>query len=386
MSSSRFLTASRSGGGNGNDSTASVLSGLSSPGGDLTGSSRHDESIGGEFASSYGSDSDSDRQSRCGDEKDGEDDKKSLDPTQMRKNVRKLGSVDKLWLVSDELKFDSDADISDMSEVWSEYGDQVSAATHHTKMTRWNPTKKTVSERLSDRNAALQSTNGGGSSRASPTGGGTTIRKRSKRKKATVENKMNKVIHGMSFVPIGKTKDPSQGIYYLDFSPHFKRCLKLARDKAEEDRESDRERRRSSAGLDSEDGAASPGGGQADQLTPGFKARSMRSSISSRKSSRSTSPFPLSETSAAPSSAQGSGSQVKLSPAASSIFKSLGIYGGGGDDEEVTIGAGGGDINPFKGLLGPQKPMTAAEKAAAKEGGLGPRWPKGMWDNMDSRD
>ena len=29
--------------------------------------------------------------------------------------------------------------------------------------------------------------------------------------------------------------------------------------------------------------------------------------------------------------------------------------------------------------------MTGKELADAKEGGLGPRWPKGMWDNMDSK-
>ena len=32
----------------------------------------------------------------------------------------------------------------------------------------------------------------------------------------------------------------------------------------------------------------------------------------------------------------------------------------------------------------PPKPLTSQEIKEAKEGGLGPRWPKGMWDNMDS--
>jgi len=46
------------------------------------------------------------------------------------------------------------------------------------------------------------------------------------------------------------------------------------------------------------------------------------------------------------------------------------------------FGAGGGSAIQA-GLVLQPKQLTPKEIAEAKEGGLGPRWPKGMWDNMD---
>ena len=76
-----------------------------------------------------------------------------MSPSERRKNIRKLGTVETLWMIADEQKFESDSQISDMSEVWSEYGEEVDAEKTGgipAKLTRWNPIKKTVSEKLND--------------------------------------------------------------------------------------------------------------------------------------------------------------------------------------------------------------------------------------------
>jgi hypothetical protein len=61
-----------------------------------------------------------------------------------------LGRVDDIWLQPDELRFDADSDISDVSEIWSDYGDEVSPSSQP-KMVRWNPSRKNVSEKLTAR-------------------------------------------------------------------------------------------------------------------------------------------------------------------------------------------------------------------------------------------
>ena len=38
---------------------------------------------------------------------------------------------------------------------------------------------------------------------------------------------------GFSFVPTGPGKGTGSGVYFIDFSDDYKRCLKLARDKVE---------------------------------------------------------------------------------------------------------------------------------------------------------
>ena len=45
--------------------------------------------------------------------------------------------MDDLWLKADDLKFDTESDISDVSEIWSEYGDKVCPSSQP-KMVRWN--------------------------------------------------------------------------------------------------------------------------------------------------------------------------------------------------------------------------------------------------------
>ena len=52
-----------------------------------------------------------------------------------------MGRVDDLWLKADDLKFDTESDISDVSEIWSEYGDKVCPSSQP-KMVRWNQGKK----------------------------------------------------------------------------------------------------------------------------------------------------------------------------------------------------------------------------------------------------
>ena len=59
-----------------------------------------------------------------------------------------LGTVEDMWLKPEELAFDSDSNISEMSEIWSEYGDEATS-NEQPRLTRWNPLKKNVSEKLS---------------------------------------------------------------------------------------------------------------------------------------------------------------------------------------------------------------------------------------------
>ena len=40
---------------------------------------------------------------------------------------------------------------------------------------------------------------------------------------------------GFSFVPTGPGKGSGSGVYFIDFSDDYKRCLKLARDKVEKE-------------------------------------------------------------------------------------------------------------------------------------------------------
>ena len=56
------------------------------------------------------------------------------------------------------------------------------------------------------------------------------------------KEKEQKRIPGMSFVPIGKGADPSDGVYFLDFSSHFKACLKMAREEKEDQERKEREK------------------------------------------------------------------------------------------------------------------------------------------------
>ena len=51
--------------------------------------------------------------------------------------------MEELWLQPDELKFHTDDDISDVSEIWSEYGDEVPESSQP-KMVRWNPARKNI--------------------------------------------------------------------------------------------------------------------------------------------------------------------------------------------------------------------------------------------------
>lgn len=47
----------------------------------------------------------------------------------------------------DDIKFDSDCEVSDASEIWSDYGDEIFPASQP-KLHKWNPSRKNVSERL----------------------------------------------------------------------------------------------------------------------------------------------------------------------------------------------------------------------------------------------
>ena len=47
------------------------------------------------------------------------------------------------------------------------------------------------------------------------------------------DNKTVVVVPGMKFVPIGRHSDPGHGVYYSDFTPHFKECLRKAAEDAD---------------------------------------------------------------------------------------------------------------------------------------------------------
>ncbi len=129
-----------------------------------------------------------------------------------------------MWINAEEVRFDSDGEVSDVSEIWSEYGEEV-VPDVEPRVHKWNPLKKNVSQKISlkDRNKGKkkkkksklkrQSTGaqGGG-------GGGSTVR--------SLGGAGRRTVHGMSFVPIGSDQDPPQGVYFLDFSAHFKRSLR----------------------------------------------------------------------------------------------------------------------------------------------------------------
>ncbi len=39
--------------------------------------------------------------------------------------IARLGTVEDLWINPEEIRFDSDGEVSDVSEIWSQYGDEV---------------------------------------------------------------------------------------------------------------------------------------------------------------------------------------------------------------------------------------------------------------------
>ena len=65
----------------------------------------------------------------------------------------KAGTVDDLWIIVDDIKFDSDGEVSDASEIWSEYGDEIFPASQP-KLFKWNPARKNVSEKHSQKERA----------------------------------------------------------------------------------------------------------------------------------------------------------------------------------------------------------------------------------------
>ena len=46
-------------------------------------------------------------------------------PTPTPRMIARLGTVEDLWINPEEIRFDSDGEVSDVSEIWSQYGDEV---------------------------------------------------------------------------------------------------------------------------------------------------------------------------------------------------------------------------------------------------------------------
>lgn len=73
-----------------------------------------------------------------------------------------------------------------------------------------------------------------------------------------------------------------------------------------------------------------------------------------------------------------------VTPSPTSLGLSRLLMGGGAS----SPGSSAPSLLKGGGLMGvsaqSQAPLTPAQKAALKDGGLGTKWPKGMWDNMDS--
>ena len=68
-----------------------------------------------------------------------------------------LKTVDHIWIYGEDIEFGSDSDISDASEIWSEYGDEI-VVDKQPKNLRWDPSDKKVSQRLSLREKGIKKT------------------------------------------------------------------------------------------------------------------------------------------------------------------------------------------------------------------------------------
>lgn len=137
---------------------------------------------------------------------------------QMRQSV---GTVEQMWIDPNNLNFESDGQISDISEIWSQYGDEIEPHTEG-KLHKWNPNRKNVSTKLSNEERGL-----------------TTEHSNKRRRKRTKKQDPKKIIPGMNFVPIGRggTKgNQGEGVYFLDFSAQFKQSLKQAREERDHQR------------------------------------------------------------------------------------------------------------------------------------------------------
>ena len=77
--------------------------------------------------------------------------------------------MDDLWINVDDIKFDSDGEVSDASEIWSDYGDEVFPA-NQPKLYKWNPSRKNVSEKLSQVERHGQGGKGGSQKRKKKAG------------------------------------------------------------------------------------------------------------------------------------------------------------------------------------------------------------------------
>ena len=66
-----------------------------------------------------------------------------------------LKTVDNIWIYGEDIEFGSDSDISDASEIWSEYGDEI-VVDKQPKNLRWDPSDKKVGQRLSLREKGIK--------------------------------------------------------------------------------------------------------------------------------------------------------------------------------------------------------------------------------------
>ncbi len=53
-----------------------------------------------------------------------------------------------MWINPEEVRFDSDGEVSDVSEIWSEYGEEE-VPNLAPRLHKFNPLKKNVSEKIS---------------------------------------------------------------------------------------------------------------------------------------------------------------------------------------------------------------------------------------------
>ncbi|TRY76253.1 hypothetical protein TCAL_04059, partial [Tigriopus californicus] len=143
---------------------------------------------------------------------DGEETLTARKVQQMRQSV---GTVEQMWIDPNNLNFESDGQISEISEIWSQYGDEIEPHTEG-KLHKWNPNRKNVSTKLSNEERGL-----------------TGEQSNKRRRKKTRQKDPKKIIPGMNFVPIGKGgtgANQGEGVYFLDFSSQFKQSLKQARE------------------------------------------------------------------------------------------------------------------------------------------------------------
>jgi hypothetical protein len=160
-----------------------------------------------------------------------------------------MRTAEDILLCGENLELGSDSDISDASQIWSDYGDEI-LVDKEPKLIRWNPSQKKISQRINFGNAREKQscepqkkiidlkklkhlTRQKASAAREPANAGLS----DAGDLADVEEagglKTPPDEAGLSFVPTGAGASAGKGVYFLDFSNEFRKSLKKAREELE---------------------------------------------------------------------------------------------------------------------------------------------------------